>query len=53
VEYSKLWKSKEIDGIELLKASFQSFEFCKHWHDELAIGIIKKVLRACIIVATA
>jgi AraC-like DNA-binding protein len=42
VEYSKLWQCKEIEGIELLTASFQSFEFCKHWHDELAIGIIEQ-----------
>lgn len=42
MEHSRLWKSKEIAGVELLTASFQSFEFCKHWHDEIAIGIIEK-----------
>lgn len=31
-----------MDGIELLSACFKTFEFSKHWHDELAIGLILK-----------
>jgi AraC-like DNA-binding protein len=41
-EHSTLWKSEHLDGVELLKASYHKFEFAKHWHDELAIGIIEK-----------
>jgi AraC-like DNA-binding protein len=42
MEFSKVWQSGTLKGIELLKASFQSFEFSKHWHDDLAIGVIEK-----------
>lgn len=40
-EYSRLWKSEQ-PGIELLCASFQSFSFARHWHDELSIGVIER-----------
>lgn len=42
MEFSKVWQSGTLKGIELLKASFQQFEFSKHWHDDLAIGVIEK-----------
>lgn len=41
MEFSKLWRNPELPDVELLKASFQTFEFSKHWHDELAIGLIE------------
>ncbi|WP_020407344.1 AraC family transcriptional regulator [Hahella ganghwensis] len=41
-EYSKLWGNSRIDGIELLSASFKNFAFTRHWHDQLAIGIIQQ-----------
>jgi len=41
-EHSKIWKNQHFQGIELLRASYQQFEFSKHWHDELAIGIIEE-----------
>ncbi|WP_070964406.1 AraC family transcriptional regulator [Vibrio sonorensis] len=41
MEFSKIWKPDNLDGIELLSASFQKFEFSRHWHDELAVGIIE------------
>ena len=40
-EYSKIWKNKEHQNIELLSASFKKFSFSKHWHDEFAIGVIE------------
>lgn len=42
MEFSKLWKCEQIKGVELLKASFKQFQFSRHWHDELAVGIIEK-----------
>lgn len=42
MEFSKVWQNGTLEGIELLKASFQQFEFSKHWHDDLAIGVIEK-----------
>lgn len=41
MEQSKLWRSEEYAGIELLSATYTNFEFKKHWHDELAIGVIE------------
>ena len=41
-EQSKIWVNTDFTGIELLSANYQRFEFCKHWHDELAIGIIEE-----------
>ena len=41
-EYSKIWKNKEHQNIELLSASFKKFSFSKHWHDEFAIGVIEE-----------
>ena len=41
-EYSKMWKNKEYQDIELLSASFKDFSYSKHWHDEFAIGIIEE-----------
>ncbi|MDP5211470.1 AraC family transcriptional regulator [Pseudoalteromonas tunicata] len=41
MEYATLWRNEAQPGIELLKARYQQFEFAKHWHDELAIGIIE------------
>ncbi|MDB4837146.1 AraC family transcriptional regulator [Marinomonas sp.] len=40
-ESSKIWKNEAMSGIELLSARYTKFEFSKHWHDELAIGIIE------------
>lgn len=40
-EFSKLWRPARIPEVELLSASFQQFEFSRHWHDELAIGVIE------------
>ena len=42
MEFARLWKSEQQHGIELLKASFQTFSFSRHWHDELSIGVIEK-----------
>jgi AraC-like DNA-binding protein len=42
VEKSKIWRNKTLPGVELLSASYTRFEFSKHWHDELAIGIIEE-----------
>ncbi len=39
-EFSRLWKNEEVSGIEMLSASFKKFQFTKHWHEELAVGII-------------
>ena len=41
LEKSKIWKNQTLPGVELLSASYTKFEFSKHWHDELAIGIIE------------
>ncbi len=41
LESSKLWINKAFPGVELLSANYTKFEFSKHWHDELAIGIIE------------
>ncbi|PKF80781.1 AraC family transcriptional regulator [Vibrio sp. vnigr-6D03] len=41
METAKIWKSDDISGIELLSANYSTFEFAKHWHDELAIGLIE------------
>jgi len=41
LETSKLWINQALPGVELLSASYTKFEFSKHWHDELAIGIIE------------
>lgn len=40
-QQSKLWRSAEFSGIELLSATYTDFHFKKHWHDELAIGMIE------------
>ena len=42
VEQSKIWRNKSLPGVELLSASYNTFSFSKHWHDELAIGIIEE-----------
>ncbi|MHA2938979.1 AraC family transcriptional regulator [Vibrio sp. RC27] len=42
MEKSKLWVNPDLSGIELLSASYTKFEFSKHWHDELAIGVIEE-----------
>ncbi|KJY74718.1 AraC family transcriptional regulator [Vibrio nigripulchritudo] len=41
METAKIWKSEHFSGIELLSANYNNFEFAKHWHDELAIGLIE------------
>jgi len=41
-EYSKIWRNKEFQNIELLSASFKDFSYSKHWHDEFAIGLIQE-----------
>lgn len=41
MEQSKLWQSEDYSGIELLSATYTNFEFKKHWHNELAIGVIE------------
>lgn len=41
-ESSKIWKNQTLPGVELLSASYTKFEFSKHWHEELAIGIIEE-----------
>jgi len=41
-DYIKLWRNKEHKNIELLSASFKEFSYSKHWHNELALGIIEK-----------
>ncbi|WP_444898684.1 AraC family transcriptional regulator [Microbulbifer sp. VAAC004] len=40
-EFLAIWRSPKHSGIELFHAHFRSFAFNKHWHDELAIGIIQ------------
>jgi AraC-like DNA-binding protein len=42
VEQSKIWRNKSLPGVELLSASYNTFAFSKHWHDELAIGNIEE-----------
>ncbi|MCF2826587.1 MULTISPECIES: AraC family transcriptional regulator [unclassified Pseudoalteromonas] len=42
MEKSKIWKDKSVEGVELLSAQYTKFEFAKHWHDELAIGVIEE-----------
>lgn len=42
MEKSKIWRNRTLPGVELLSASYTKFEFSKHWHDELAIGIIEE-----------
>lgn len=42
MEKSKIWTNKDFSGVELLSASYTKFEFSKHWHDELAIGVIEE-----------
>lgn len=42
VETSKIWRSDTFKGVELLCARYSKFEFSKHWHDELAIGMIEE-----------
>ncbi|USD66109.1 AraC family transcriptional regulator [Vibrio sp. SCSIO 43136] len=39
-EYSTLWRNEDFSWIELLSARYLRFEFKKHWHEELAIGVI-------------
>ncbi|WP_041599014.1 AraC family transcriptional regulator [Hahella chejuensis] len=39
-EYSRLWESSRVQGVELLSAAFNHFSFSKHWHDQLAVGVI-------------
>lgn len=41
MEKSKLWRSDVYPGIELLSATYTKFEFKKHWHNEMAIGVIE------------
>lgn len=41
-DFIKLWRNKEHQDIELLSASFTDFSFSKHFHEELALGIIEK-----------
>ncbi|MEJ2763867.1 AraC family transcriptional regulator [Photobacterium sp. MCCC 1A19761] len=41
LETSKLWTNNTFPGVELLSARYTKFEFTKHWHDELAIGVIE------------
>jgi len=42
LEKSKIWTNKTFKGVELLSASYTKFKFTKHWHDELAIGVIEE-----------
>ena len=42
MEKSKLWANETFSGVELLCASYTKFAFKKHWHDELAIGVIEE-----------
>lgn len=41
METSSLWRHPDHPGIELLSARYTRFEFSRHWHDELAIGVIE------------
>lgn len=41
-EFSKIWRSHTQPELELLKASFRQFSFNKHWHEELAVGVIER-----------
>ncbi|MFA0813828.1 AraC family ligand binding domain-containing protein [Microbulbifer epialgicus] len=40
-EFSQMWRSSTHESIELFHAYFRNFNFNKHWHDELAVGIIQ------------
>jgi hypothetical protein len=42
LETSKIWRNETFSGIELLSANFTKFKFAKHWHEELAIGVIEE-----------
>ncbi|WP_295898687.1 AraC family transcriptional regulator [uncultured Vibrio sp.] len=42
MEHSKIWRNETFSGVELLSARYTRFEFSKHWHDELSIGIIER-----------
>lgn len=41
-EQSKIWRNEHFPSVELLSASYTKFQFTKHWHDELAIGVIEE-----------
>ncbi|SHO54340.1 AraC family transcriptional regulator [Vibrio quintilis] len=41
METAKIWQNEYFSGVELLSASYNKFKFAKHWHDELAIGLIE------------
>ena len=42
METSKIWANTSFPGVELLSANYTTFEFSKHWHNELAIGVIEE-----------
>lgn len=42
MEQASIWRPDHWPGIELLAASFTRFEFGRHWHDELAVGVIER-----------
>ena len=42
LEKSKIWTNETFKGVELLSASYTKFKFTKHWHEELAIGVIEE-----------
>ncbi|MFW7523076.1 AraC family transcriptional regulator [Vibrio ostreicida] len=42
MEQAKIWRNRTFSGVELLSAQYTKFEFAKHWHDELAIGLIEQ-----------
>lgn len=40
-EFSKSWRNAQQPDVELFSAYFRNFSFARHWHDELAIGIVQ------------
>lgn len=41
-EFSKLWRALQLAGVELFAADFFRFEFDRHSHSQLAVGLIER-----------
>ena len=41
-EQAKLWQTDDFDNLELLRATYITHAFDKHYHDSFGIGIIEK-----------
>lgn len=41
-EFSRLWRAPQLAGVELFAADFFRFEFDRHSHSQLAVGLIER-----------